>query len=200
MYWFRLFHWSLFLRVQLTIFCIGSDYGLAPPRCQAIIWTNDGLVYWRIYASLSLDELSWYCIQHSSNNGRTIAYYHILKYPKATHISPSQVSYGMPSSCLVSLLKCIHHKHHGIANHGQLDWVFFQQSNLLITIYGKHQNSALLALWRGIHPWLVDSPHKGPVMQEVFSMSWHHHVDSVMTGPYCIISMAQCKTAVTPVR
>ena len=25
---------------------------------QAIIWTNDGLVYWRIYASLRLNELS----------------------------------------------------------------------------------------------------------------------------------------------
>ena len=24
---------------------------------QTIIWTNDGLVYWRIYASLGLNEL-----------------------------------------------------------------------------------------------------------------------------------------------
>ena len=43
-------HRSLFLRIQLsTIFqhwfrywlCIGSDNGFAPPRRQAIIWTND---------------------------------------------------------------------------------------------------------------------------------------------------------------
>ena len=41
---FRLkFHWSLFLRVQLTYSSIGSDNGLAPSRGQAIIWTNDGL-------------------------------------------------------------------------------------------------------------------------------------------------------------
>ena len=40
---FRLnFHWSLFLRVQLTISSIGSDNGLAPSRRQAIIWTSDG--------------------------------------------------------------------------------------------------------------------------------------------------------------
>ena len=40
---FRLrFHWSLFLRVQLTIIRIGSDNGLAPVRRQAIMWTNDG--------------------------------------------------------------------------------------------------------------------------------------------------------------
>ena len=37
------FHWSLFLRVQLTKFSrIGSDNGLAPSRRQAIIWINDG--------------------------------------------------------------------------------------------------------------------------------------------------------------
>ena len=38
---FRLkFHWSLFLRVQLNHFSIGSDNGLSPSRRQAIIWTN----------------------------------------------------------------------------------------------------------------------------------------------------------------
>ena len=36
---------------------IGSDNGLAPNRCQAIIWTNDSLVYWCIYVTLELDEL-----------------------------------------------------------------------------------------------------------------------------------------------
>ena len=30
---------------------------MVPSRRQAIIWTNDGLVYWRIYASLRLSEL-----------------------------------------------------------------------------------------------------------------------------------------------
>ena len=32
---------------------IGSDNGLAPNRRQAIIWTNDGLIYWNIYVSLN---------------------------------------------------------------------------------------------------------------------------------------------------
>ena len=36
---------------------IGSGNGLAPVRRQAIAWTNNGLVYWRIYASLGLNEL-----------------------------------------------------------------------------------------------------------------------------------------------
>ena len=54
MYEFQLgFHWILFLRVQLTLIHIGSD-----GRQRAIIWNNDGIVYWRIYASLGLSELS----------------------------------------------------------------------------------------------------------------------------------------------
>ena len=36
---------------------IGSDNGLALARLQAIIWTNLGMSYWRIYASLGLNEL-----------------------------------------------------------------------------------------------------------------------------------------------
>ena len=46
---------------------IGSDNGLAPIRRQTIIWTNDGLVCWRIYASLSLNVLK----------GNTYTYIHI---------------------------------------------------------------------------------------------------------------------------
>ena len=36
---------------QLTKLSIGLDNGLAPNRRQAIIWTNAGLIYWRIYAA-----------------------------------------------------------------------------------------------------------------------------------------------------
>ena len=55
---FRLrFHWRLFLGVQSTLFRQCIDNGLAPVRRQAIIWTNDGLVYWHKHASLGLNEL-----------------------------------------------------------------------------------------------------------------------------------------------
>ena len=36
----------------------GSDNGFALVRRQAIIWTNDGLVYWCTFVSLGLSELS----------------------------------------------------------------------------------------------------------------------------------------------
>ena len=47
---------SLWSNWQYVI--IGSDIGLLPNRRQAIIWTNDGLVYRRIYAWLGLNGLS----------------------------------------------------------------------------------------------------------------------------------------------
>ena len=37
---------------------IGSDNGLMPTRQQAIIWTNGGMFYWHIYASLDFNELT----------------------------------------------------------------------------------------------------------------------------------------------
>ena len=37
---------------------IGSDNGLAPNRWQAIIWSNDGMFYWCIHASLGPNELT----------------------------------------------------------------------------------------------------------------------------------------------
>ena len=36
----------------------------------------------------------------------------------------------------------------------------------------KHQSSAPLAFVRGIHRWLVNSPHKGPVMRKMFPFDY----------------------------
>ena len=41
---------------------IGLDNGLAPIRLQAIIWTNEDPVHWRLYAALGGDELIDYYI------------------------------------------------------------------------------------------------------------------------------------------
>ena len=38
---------------------IGADNGVVSNGRQAIIWTNDGLVYWRISASLGFDQLRY---------------------------------------------------------------------------------------------------------------------------------------------
>ena len=41
----------------------------------------------------------------------------------------------------------------------------------------KHQSSAWLALVRGIHQWLENSPHKGPVTRKMFPVD-----DVIMNG------------------
>ena len=55
------FHWSLFPMVQLIISHFDSDNTLAPRGRQVIIWTNDGLSYWRIDVSLGLIEAETKC-------------------------------------------------------------------------------------------------------------------------------------------
>ena len=52
------FHWSLFLRVQVTIPQHWLGDGLVPNRWQAIIWTNADLIQWHIYAALGVDVLN----------------------------------------------------------------------------------------------------------------------------------------------
>ena len=52
-------HWNWFSRVHLKLGSIGSNDVLVWNRRQAIIWTNDGLIYWCIYASLSLHGLTY---------------------------------------------------------------------------------------------------------------------------------------------
>ena len=51
----------------------------------------------------------------------------------------------------------------------------------------KNQRSTSLAFVRGIHQWLVDSPHKRPVMQKLFPLD-----DVIVTGPLLQDNMIQC--------
>ena len=78
-FWLR-FHWSLFLRVQITIFHHWFRQWLGMNRQQAIIWTKGDLVQWRIYESPSLNEL----IGHAAlgvNTGSIalLSHHHLVK-------------------------------------------------------------------------------------------------------------------------
>ena len=46
---------KFFLSIQLAVSHHWSYNGLAPFQRQAIIWTNDGLVYWCLYTSANLN-------------------------------------------------------------------------------------------------------------------------------------------------
>ena len=56
------------LRSNWQLISIGTGNGLASNRWQAIIWTNDGLVYWRISASVLLDDLRSETANYIFNN------------------------------------------------------------------------------------------------------------------------------------
>ena len=52
----------------------------------------------------------------------------------------------------------------------------------------KHQGSASLAFVQGIHRWLVNSPHKWPVMQKMFPFydihgEWQRPINALNVGP-----------------
>ena len=48
--------------IRLNFVPTGPGNGLALTRHQAIIWTNDGLGWWRIFVSCSLNELRYLSI------------------------------------------------------------------------------------------------------------------------------------------
>ena len=56
----------------------------------------------------------------------------------------------------------------------------FTESSVQAQIKKKHQSSAPLAFLRGIHPWPVNSPHKGPVTRKMFAFD-----DVIMEGKEC---------------
>ena len=56
-FWLK-FHWSLYQGTNSQLTSINSDNDMMPNRRQAIIWNNDGIIYWRIYASLGFNEFS----------------------------------------------------------------------------------------------------------------------------------------------
>ena len=59
---FRLkFHWSLFLRVQLTIVHHWFRCWLGADQATSHYLNQWWLDYWRIYASLGLNEFKWVC-------------------------------------------------------------------------------------------------------------------------------------------
>ena len=85
-FWFE-FHWSLFLRIQLTKVSVGSGNGLVPNKRQAITWSNAGPVYWRIFAALGETK----CAAWASCQIRKIAGAHAPGMPGTCYPSP-QVS------------------------------------------------------------------------------------------------------------
>ena len=104
--WLR-FHLNLFQRIQLTIFQHWSDNCFTPTRHQAIIWTNDGSVYLRIYASLGLNELKdifqllrWIFIMMCMINALTICHHSVQQVTELKYIVFLLVSHSVLPSII----------------------------------------------------------------------------------------------------
>ena len=98
------FHWSLFPRAQL--------FPALPTRWQAIVWTNDGLVYWHIYASLGHNELNedFQLLTLSQFWEKYCKFRNIFMFPKIN--LPRQGSmnrYYSESSLALNLVSAYHH-------------------------------------------------------------------------------------------
>ena len=74
-------------------------------------------------------------------------------------------SFWKKSPLKIKSLQWCHNEHDGISNHRCLSVYSAVCSG---TDQRKYQSSTSLAFVRGIHRWLVDSPHKGPVTQYLF--------------------------------
>ena len=155
---FRLnFLWSLFLRVQLTIFQHWFRYWLGAGQATSHYLNQLWSKYWRIYASLSLNEL-----KHGWVDPNT---YKISR----PHSSSHRASYGV--SFVNSKIISIYHYSDIIMS------AMSSQVTSLVIVYSsicsstdkrKHQSYASLTFVRGIHWWAVNSPHKGPVTRKMF--------------------------------
>ena len=58
----------------------------------------------------------------------------------------------------------------------------------------KHQSFASLAFERGIHRWLVNSPHKWPVTRKKVSIWWRHHGDRLKHYGTSTVTTVQAAT------
>ena len=92
MFEFRLkFHWSLFLRVQLAIFQHWFRWWLGADQVTSHSLNQWWLVYWRIYASLGLNELI--------HPLRTYAFLILFFFFKSHSYLPGVPAAGLQFSC-----------------------------------------------------------------------------------------------------
>ena len=118
---FRLkFHWSLFLRIQLTIFQHWFRQWLGADQATSHYLNRWWLVYWRIYASFGLNELKNGFVSHNFNQrwpNRT--YSNHIGWHNSTIINPFNTG---------NIVKCHYHTVHFIMMlHTALQW---QQQNM----------------------------------------------------------------------
>ena len=148
-----------------------------PKRRKAIIWTSDCLVWWCIFVSLGVNKLTLKVM---------------LIFVINNLFTGDQVPLGIRTSA-GTVMK----KFNPSSNGPIYMYIYINYSDVITTTMAsqitgvsivcstvcsgtdqrKDQSFPSLAFVRGIHWWLVDSPHKGPVMQKMFPFD-----DVIMIG------------------
>ena len=106
MFEFRLkFHWSLFLWFQLTIFQHWFRYWLGAVQATSHYLNQWWLIYWRIYASLGLNELSHIWSDIFDQSFWKINYYRMSAAYTRIHFYHTQIqSYVTTNFCTFMLI------------------------------------------------------------------------------------------------
>ena len=180
---------------KLTI--TGSDNGLSPGRRQAIIWTNAGILligplgisFSEMLIEIYIFSFKKMHLKLSSGNWRPFCICLNVLIPRVlvpyiygTRIWPSL---RLPISWYPTVLgvghqqaQCWLQSHTCIRYCDVIMGAMVSQITSLVIVYSivnsgadhrKHHSSASLAFVRGIHQWLVNSPHKRPVTRKMFS-------------------------------
>ena len=141
-------HWGRVTHIcvnELTI--IGSDNGLSPGRRQAIIWTNTGI--------LLIGPLR-------TNFSEIIIEIYSFSFKKM-HLKMLSGKWRPSCLSLNVLIKMFWVFWH----HSDVTWVSWHHSTFFSIACSCTKETLKLRITgpvKGMHQWLVDSPHKGPVM------------------------------------
>ena len=126
MNFYLIFHWSLFTMVEFNNNQALVQIRLGAKQAPSLIWTNDGLIYWRIYVSLRLARL-------------TLAedkLMHLIPWTLSVVVSRNQFSpwHLIMSSCNnSSSFNGLHYK--SLVKFGKLSWLYHIKHWNIISLY-----------------------------------------------------------------
>ena len=136
MFEYRLkFHWSLFLRVQLTIFQHWFRKWLGAVHATSHYLNQWWLVYWCIYASLGLNELKIKSYHGTKQNTRKRQTLWKIGYTKS-YLNQYQTSSTIPYA--ITRQQCVKRQNQHVYNINDLFWIIrwiINPQSLLVLAY-----------------------------------------------------------------
>ena len=119
-----------------------------------ILCEREGIIYWCKHYLPELKILNWSDINNRNKN--------IITHVQVATVTPN-----------LEVLARMHLEHYSDVIISAMAFEIIGVSIVCSTVYlgefqRKHHSSVSLAFVRVVHRWLVDSPHKGPIMRKIF--------------------------------